>query len=91
MNDSLDLKSVLDAVGAILIRSFILGIVFLVVWFLFMVLVGDLAYTIHSIWFDMSKQQFDLLWYGGMGLAKMFLFFCLLIPYIGIKMVLANK
>ena len=91
MNNQSEVNNFLEATAGVLIRSFVLGIVVLMVWFVFMVFVDDLAYSIHSTWFDMTKQQFDLLWYGGMGLAKIFLFFGLLFPYIGIRMVLAKK
>ncbi len=91
MNNQSEVDNFLKAIAGVLIRSFILGIVVLMVWFLFLVLIDDLAYSIHSTWFDMTKQQFDLLWYGGMGLIKIFLFFFFLFPYIGIRMVLAKK
>ncbi len=40
----------------------------LLVWFLFFVLAHDRMYLLHSRWFRLSVEQFDMLHYAGMSI-----------------------
>src|SRR5258705_7361762 len=42
----------------------------LLVWFLFFVLAHDRMYLLHSRWFRLSVEQFDMLHYAGMSIFK---------------------
>jgi hypothetical protein len=91
MNNSTNRNESLDALAQILIRCFIMGLVFLAFCACFMVFANQYAYEIHSKFFDITKQQFDLICYGWMGLAKLWMIFVFLIPYIAIRLVLGKR
>lgn len=86
MNQSTDINLQLNKIADVLIRCFVIAIFFLAIWFALMVFADQLIYKIHSTWYDISKPQFDMLWYAGMGLIKLWIFMFFLIPYIAIKL-----
>lgn len=81
----------LHPLAQVLIRSFIIGAVMLLVTLVFLLLVSNLAYSVHSSYFDITRQQFDIIMYCGLGLMKIMLFVFFLIPYIAIRLVLAKN
>ena len=81
------IDELLDALAKVLIRSFIGGFIILLFCVFIMLAGDDFVYKIHSQWFDISKQQFDLLWYAGITLFKTFIFVFFLIPYIAIRLI----
>jgi hypothetical protein len=91
MNETCEIKNLLDVGSKVLLRCFILGVVFMLLWFLFILVGADFAHGIHSKWFPISKEQFLLLNYVGMGISKLFLIGVFLIPYISIRLVLCKK
>lgn len=90
MNDSLEINSLLEVLSKILVRCFIIGIVFLLFWFCVFSIGGDMAYGIHSRCFDLSRQNFDLMNYYGMAFLKMSIFLFFLFPYISIRLILTK-
>jgi hypothetical protein len=54
----------------------------LIVWTLALMLVPDLVYRIQSRWFPISRDSFDLVIYGFIGLFKIFFLMFNLVPYI---------
>ena len=73
-------------VEGVLLRCFILGFVVLIIWFLFIVVAGGLAYDVHGSFFDeISERQFQVIHYCGMGLLKLFVTVFFLIPYIAMR------
>jgi hypothetical protein len=86
-----EIRDTLNTVAAILLRCFILSLVLLLLWFIFFLLAGDLAYWIHSKWFDLTRHDFDLINYYGMALVKAMNVILFLIPYIAIRLVLRGK
>ena len=59
----------------------------LLVWFLFFVLVHDRIYLLHSRWFRLSVEQFDMLHYAGMSIFKIGILLFNLVPYIALHIV----
>jgi hypothetical protein len=43
----------------------------LLVWFLFFILAHDFMHRLHGRWFQLSRQQFDIIHYAGMGIFKL--------------------
>ena len=41
-------------------------------------------YRIHSKWFALSKEQFDMLWYAMLGFYKIIVFVFNIVPYIAL-------
>ena len=56
----------------------------LLVWFLFFVLAHDWMYLLHSRWFRLSVEQFDMLHYAGMSIFKIGILLLNLVPYIAL-------
>jgi hypothetical protein len=86
MNASGSLDEVLSAVARIFLWSFVAGIVLLLLSFGLILGVRDFAYTVHSRFFSLSKHEFDVIWYSGMGVFKLSVFVLFLIPWIGVRL-----
>ena len=56
----------------------------LLVWFLFFVLAHARMYLLHSQWFRLSVEQFDMLHYAGMSIFKIGILLLNLVPYIAL-------
>ena len=56
----------------------------LLVWFLFFVLAHARMYLLHSRWFRLSVEQFDMLHYAGMSIFKIGILLLNLVPYIAL-------
>jgi Family of unknown function (DUF6868) len=76
----------LDVLARILIRCFIGGILFLMIWFMSFTLAGDCIYGLHSRWFPIPRPVFNAIHYAGMAFAKILLIFFFLLPYIAIRL-----
>jgi len=81
----------LDAVAGVFLRCFVLAVCLLLFWFVFYLVGGDWAYSIHSKWFELSRLHFGLMNYYGMALIKITSFLIFLFPYVAIKLILAKK
>jgi hypothetical protein len=58
----------------------------LLVWFLFFILARDLMHRLHGRWFQLSRQQFDIIPYAGMGIFKLGIILFNLVPYVALRM-----
>lgn len=59
----------------------------LLVWFLMFTLNHNLVYRLHSRWFKLSENNFDLIHYCGMGLLKLLVFIFFLVPYLALLII----
>jgi len=59
----------------------------LLVWFSFFVLADDRMYLLHSRWFRLSVEQFDMLHYAGMSIFKLGIILLNVVPYIALRTV----
>jgi hypothetical protein len=91
MNESTSLISDLEVLSTILIRCFVMGVVFIALWFIFFLLGGNAGYAIHERLFQISRHEYDLLNYFGMAFVKGCNFLLFLFPYIAIRMVLRRR
>jgi hypothetical protein len=58
----------------------------ILIWFLFFIVAHDSIYLLHSAWFRISVQQFDMLHYGGMAIFKIGILLFNLVPYIALRL-----
>ena len=79
----------LELIANVLIRSFIIGILFLLIWFISYI--TGLINSIHGSLFNIPKETLNVIHYTGMMIAKMFIFNVFLVPYVAIKMVICCK
>ena len=84
-------NNLLDAVAGVCLRCFVLSICLLLLWFVFYWGAANWVYYIHSRFFYITRQQFEVVGYCGSGLVKIFAFLFFLFPYIAIKLILAKK
>ena len=87
MNAEAGLDEKLDVVAGVLIRCFFMGMVCMTIWFVAFVTVADWAYALHSKFFPITREQFNLVHYTGVLVLKVAVFGLFLLPYIGIKRV----
>ena len=57
-------------------------------WFLVFVVAKDWLFELHNSWFDISREQFNLLHYSGIAFYKILLFVFILMPFIALRMML---
>ncbi len=78
-------QATLDIIAAILLRVFAMGFGVMIFWFAAVLFTGDLVYSMHSSMFDITRPQFEIINYCGMGLFKLFLFLFFGMPWLAIK------
>ena len=81
----------LNTLSGILIRCLFMSIALLLLWAIFHLLAGDLGYSIHSRWFELSRHDYDLLNYYGMAFVKAVAILFFLFPYLSIRLIIGNK
>ena len=54
----------------VLIWSLVVNYVVLLAWFAALTLAHDWVYRLHTRWFQMSRETFDAIHYGGMAVYK---------------------
>lgn len=63
----------------------VINIAVLMIWFLGIVFARDFIYKIHSKWFKVSPESFDVIHYCGIGIFKLCVNFLNVVPYIALK------
>lgn len=91
MNESLNWYDGLEIFSKVLIRCFGIGVLLLLFWFGFFILGGDIGYKTHSQLFQISRHEYDLINYYGMGFVKACNLIFFLFPYLAIQLVLKRK
>ena len=84
-------NNLLEAVAGIFLRCFVLAVCLLLFSFVFYLLAADWAYSFHSRWFELSRHDFDLMYYYVMAFTKIVSFLFFLLPFIAIKLMLRKK
>lgn len=75
-----------------LLREFLgwctlINLIFLYLWFFLIVFARDWLYGLHRRWFNLSKEQFDVIHYSGMAVFKLGVILLNLTPYIVILLI----
>ena len=91
MSETNTARDFYEMTAKVLIRGFIIGAVLMLVWFGMIAGLGKWAHSVHSIWFDITWREFQVMNYAGMGLFKLALHAFFLIPWIAIQLVLRKK
>ena len=60
----------------------------LALWFIMFMLARSFIYKLHSRWFPMSENQFNVIHYSGILLYKLFVFVFFLGPYVVLRCLL---
>ena len=75
----------MDKFEKITIRCFIIGMVFMLIWFFIYLIAGDCMCEIHSKWFALSKHEMEVAHYCGLMFAKICIVLFFLVPYLACK------
>ena len=59
----------------------------LIWWLLFVVLAHDWTFRVHTKWFKISPEQFDVIHYSLMGAFKLVVIVFNLVPYLALRIV----
>ena len=91
MSDSNSANEMLEVIGQVLIRCVVMGVLVLFFWWGALALVGDLAYSVHTKFAPLSRQQFDVIHYAGMLMTKAMISVLFLFPFIAIRLVIRKR
>jgi len=81
----------LQTLATILIRSFLFGLAFLLLWFLLYLIAPGWMFDTNAKWFNIGKRDFDLINYFGIGFVKISIFLFFLFPYLAIRSMSRKK
>ena len=81
----------LQTLATILIRSFLFGLAFLLLWFFLYLIAPGWMFEMNVRWFNIGKRDFDLINYFGIGFVKISILLFFLFPYLAIRSMLRKK
>jgi hypothetical protein len=74
----------IDMVRKVLLWCAVINYGILLAWFLFFILAHNWLYLLHSQWFRLSVEQFDVLHYAGMSVFKLGILLLNVVPWIAL-------
>lgn len=84
-------KHMMEKKANVLIHSFFMNYIFAIIWFCFYLIGKGQVFKYHSKVFDITKHEFTVINYCGIGLLKLLNIFFYLVPYIAIKMMMRKQ
>ncbi len=81
----------LQTLATILLRSFLIGLAFLLLWFLLYLIAPGWIFEMNAKWFNIDKRDFDLINYFGMGFVKVVILLFFFFPYLAIESMLRKR
>jgi hypothetical protein len=81
----------LQTLATVLLRSFLFGLAFLLLWFLLYLIFPGWMFEMNARWFTISKRDFDLINYFGIGFVKISILLFFFFPYLAIRSMLRKK
>jgi hypothetical protein len=81
----------LRTAAAIFLRAFLFGLAFLLLWVLFYLIAPGWMFEMNARWFDITRRDFDLINYYGIGFLKITIILFFLFPYLAIRSILRKK
>jgi len=91
MTESNHVDELLDALGRVLLRSFLLGYALLLLWAAIYLAAGTILYGPAHKLFGLTSHEVDLIQYCGIGFVKCLLLVFFLFPYVAIRLVLRRR
>ncbi len=77
----------LDLLQSFLGWSLIINWSVFLLWIVVFKLNPDFVYKAHSYWVPITRDSFNAIHYGGMGLYKLLIFFFLMVPYFSLLII----
>jgi len=91
VNEQSSHEECLETTARVLIRCFLGGAIFLLIWFIGYVVAGDWAYLQSTRWFSITREHFVLVQFCGIAATKIFIIVAFLIPYVCLRLVLRKR
>jgi hypothetical protein len=88
MTEPKNANELFDTLARILLRCFVLGYFFLLLWFVVYLFAGDVIYGVGGKLFGLAPHEVDMINYCGMGVVKIAVVLFFLVPYVAIRLVL---
>jgi len=85
------IDEVLEVIEQVLIRCVVMGVIVLLFWWGALEFLGNLAYDVHCTLAPMTRQQFDLIHYAGIGLTKLAVTLFFFFPYVAVRLVIKKR
>lgn len=77
----------LEEIRATLAWCSVINIGLLLWWFVFIAFAHDWVYKMHSRWFNIPVEKFDVIHYAGIAFFKISIFLFNLVPYFALRIV----
>ena len=77
-----------ETLAKILLRCWIFGTVLMVLWLVAALFLSEIVYKLHGPMFGITIHELDVIFYGAMGMLKLFIFVFFFIPWLSIRLVL---
>ncbi len=77
----------LEVIRSVLGWCMVMNFGVLLVWFLFFVLVKGWVYRMHTQWFKVSEERFNVIHYQAIAYFKLAIIFFNVVPYLALKIV----
>lgn len=74
----------IETLQSFLTWCIILNFGLMIISFLIIVIAGDWAYRIHSMWIPLPRETFNVVLYSVMSVYKLMVFFFVVVPYVAI-------
>lgn len=91
MSDANRTTDLFDALAKVLLRCWVFGLLFLLIWFGAYKLAGEEIHRLHGPMFGLTKHELDLIFYCGMGLLKLFVIVFFFFPWLAIRLALRKS
>lgn len=77
----------LDVLSSVLGWCLVINVGLLIWWSLLILLAHDFVYRLHTKWFKMGREQFDVIHYSGIAFYKILIIVFNAVPYFAIAIV----
>ena len=77
----------IESITEFLLWCTIINYGILLIWFLFFAFCRDFIYRLHSVWFNISQQNFDTIHYTGMAIYKIGIILFNMVPLLVLYMI----
>ena len=74
----------ISTLESVLLWCVVINYIVLIVWFLIFLFARDPLYRLHTRWFRLSPEQFDVTMYGSMALYKIGVILLNLVPLLAL-------
>jgi hypothetical protein len=81
----------LQTLATVLLRSFLLGLAFMLLWFLLYLIAPGWMFEMNARWFNIGKRDFELINYFGIGFVKISILLFFFFPYLAIRSMLRKR